>query len=257
MVGTLPTDAQTSVIAGAIEELRRKRTPAVSCVHEVIGGAWQNWRDARTAVVLPGSFNPLHVAHLQLLEAAARAIRQPNGLPDPVQALSLSVNTIDKAQVTGMALHDRAWTMHAAISPRGGLALLASHGLYLDQAFALRTAMPRLARDGLWFAIGYDKAVQIFDPRYYDDRDLSLQTLFDGAGLLVAPRAGADARDLGELMNRSENRQFSESVRPIELSAALSSLSSSAIRSGTASHRNLPPAVVAMIGERRCYNEDA
>ena len=36
---------------------------------------------------------------------------------------------------------------------------------------------------------GYDKVVQIFDPRYYDDRDAALDRLFALSSLLVAPRA--------------------------------------------------------------------
>jgi nicotinic acid mononucleotide adenylyltransferase len=253
MIGILPTAGQTEKIAAGIDDLRECVVPAVTAVQEILGETLSDWRRARAAVVLPGSFNPLHQAHLLLLETASLAVPRAMGTPVPVKALSLSIHTVDKTQVTGMALHDRAWTMHATISPSGGVALLASHGLYLDQASALRATLPALEPNGLWFAIGHDKAVQIFDPRYYDNRDASLEALFSRAGLLVAPRAGADADDLHALMRRHENRRFSDNVRPILIPSGVSLLSSTAIRAGTAPSGIVPPAVAEMIGARRCY----
>ena len=220
------------------------------------------WRQAPAAVVLPGSFNPLHMAHVTLLGEASRLLPQKPGSLPPVAALSLSVRTINKARATGMLLPDRAWTMHATLSAMRSpecahhVALLASHGLYLDQAIALRNAMPGLHADGLWFAIGHDKACQIFDARYYDDRDAALQALFRLAGLLVAPRAGGTAADVQELMDLPENRRFAPRVRPISLPSCLADVSSTAYRAGvpTQGKPELPAPVVAMIEARRCYD---
>ena len=272
MNGPLPTVEQTARLADCISVLRNAISPVAVSVGEAIGSikcspdggavgqqlgpAKGDWRNARTAVVLPGSFNPLHVAHMLLLVEASRAVPRDPGSPDPVAALSLSVHTIDKAQPSGMALSDRAWTMHASVEAAGGttVALLASHGLYLDQAIALHAAMPSLEPGGLWFAIGHDKAVQIFDARYYDDRDDALEALFRRAGLLVAPRAGGTAHDLRALTQRPENQRFADRVRPIAFPAAVADLSSSAVRAGQAGERVLPAPVAAMIAARRCYD---
>jgi nicotinic acid mononucleotide adenylyltransferase len=157
-----------------------------------------------------------------------------------------------------MALEDRAWTMHATLEPYvdlpGRVALIASHGLYLDQATALRSAMPRLDPSGLWFAIGHDKAVQIFDPRYYEDRDSALDALFTLAGLLVAPRSDATSDELLTLVRRPDNKRFADRVRPIALPPQVARLSSTAVRAGlTAGQSLLPSPVAAMIAARQCY----
>ena len=276
MTTMLPTAAHTSRLSASLAWLRARSRPSVLAVNEALDfdlsvseegsefsplrrGTGSEWRGARTAVVLPGSFNPLHVAHLMLLTAAARAVPRRDSAPPPVAALSLSVHTIDKAQPSGMALEDRAWTMCTSIASQApssfpAVALIASHGLYLDQASALHDAMPDLEPDGLWFAIGHDKAVQIFDARYYDDRDTALEALFERAGLLVAPRAGATSDDLGALTRHPDNRRFADRVRPIALPTAVAELSSTAIRSGHAAPSDLPAPVAAMINARRCYD---
>ena len=271
----LPTAAQTSRLAACLAWLRLQSRPSVLTVNEALDSelsgygersetsllrqrSGSEWRNAHTAVVLPGSFNPLHVAHLMLLTAAARAVPRRDTAIPLVAALSLSVHTIDKVQPSGMALEDRAWTMYTSIKSHSSascpaVALIASHGLYLDQASALHDAMPDLQPDGLWFAIGHDKAVQIFDARYYDDRDTALEALFEGAGLLVAPRAGATSDDIGALTRHPDNRRFADRVRPITLPTDVSELSSTAIRSGSAAPGDLPGPVAAMVRARHCY----
>ena len=216
MTTRLPTDAETARLTASLEWLRARTCPTVLAVSEALqpdfwasegrtsqhAPPWHGeharseWREARTAIVLPGSFNPLHAAHLLLLEAAAEAMPTPRPSPPPVAAFSLSVHTIDKAHPSGMTLEDRAWTMNeCAASLEGAIsavALVASHGLYLDQAAALHDAMPHLEPGGLWFAIGYDKAVQIFDARYYTGRQPQLH------GHTVRPRRSKRPTGAGE-----------------------------------------------------------
>ena len=54
--------------------------------------------------------------------------------------------------------------------------------------------MPALER--LVFLVGFDKIVQIFDPRYYDDREDALRQLFSVASFAVAPAGGPAVRSL-------------------------------------------------------------
>ncbi|HAH14539.1 MAG TPA: hypothetical protein DCL45_00470 [Chloroflexi bacterium] len=166
-----------------------------------------------------------------------------------------------------MDLSDRAWTMQSTLDwaghhdPRLNRAtlsgLLVSHGLYVDQARALRHACTNLHHSGLWFVVGFDKIVQIFDPRYYTDRTSSLDTLFDMAGFLVAPRDEATPADLADLLHLPQNLPYATRIRPIELPATFATVASTGIRAratlGTTLSDDVPPPVASMIKTRRCY----
>ena len=84
--------------------------------------------------------------------------------------LGLARVTVDKEQIAGTLLEDRLVALRHFVQdqPRYGV-LLFNRGLYVDQALAAHAQWPDL--DTLLFLVGYDKIVQIFDPRYYDDRD--------------------------------------------------------------------------------------
>ena len=178
--------------------------------------------DATTVALLPGSYNPPTVAHLELagigLERGADAV-----------LFCLATRTIDKEVVSGAALEDRLLLLEltAARAPRFGVLLL-NRGLYVDQAAAVRSAFPAV-RDVV-FLVGYDKIVQIFDPRYYDDRDAALECLFRLARFLVAPRADAGPEELDALLSRPENRPFASAVRSLDFPPSLRDVASSTVR---------------------------
>ncbi len=177
----------------------------------------------RRIAILPGSFNPLHQGHVALA-AAALATNAATEV-----WLALARVTVDKEHVTGALLEDRLIALRHFVQdrPRYGV-LLFNRGLYVDQALAARTHWPDL--DTLLFLVGYDKIVQIFDPRYYDDRDSALQKLFGLASFLVAPRDDAMVDDLATLLSRPENRPFAERVRSLPLPSAVAAVSSTGIR---------------------------
>ena len=101
----------------------------------------------------------------------------------------LGTVTVDKT-VTGLSLDDRLLLLSLLVEghPAFELAVI-NRGLLVDQANVVRKALPALK--GLWFVVGFDKIVQIFDPRYYSDRDAALGRLFDLAAFFVAPRGDA------------------------------------------------------------------
>ncbi|MDP8924504.1 MAG: hypothetical protein M3O34_16740, partial [Chloroflexota bacterium] len=181
---------------------------------------------ARSVALLPGSFNPPTVAHLALARA---------GLERGADAalFSLATRTVDKEVVTGAGLEDRLLLLEllAARDPRLGV-LLVNRGLYVDQAAAVRAAFPGLRE--VVFLVGHDKIVQIFDPRYYDDRDAALERLFGLARFLVAPRAEAGPGELAALLDRPENRRFASAVRPLDIAPMLRDVASSAVRARVA-----------------------
>ena len=172
--------------------------------------------------ILPGSFNPLHVAHLAYAESALAV-----GLHIVCYALSKQI--VDKERISGMALVDRLLLMRLLARERAGAGVLfLNRGLYVDQATIIRASFPHVRR--LVFLVGFDKIVQVFDPRYYDDRADALGRLFEQAEFLVAPRDGRDDDDLTRLLARPENRQFATNVRPLTLPQQLAHVSSTAIR---------------------------
>ena len=103
---------------------------------------------------------------------------------------AVATRTIDKERAEGALLEDRLLVLKLEARARRDWAVaLVNRGLYVDQAELFRGALPGL-RD-LTFLVGFDKIVQIFDPRYYDDREAALGRLFGLASFAVAPRAGS------------------------------------------------------------------
>ncbi len=177
----------------------------------------------RRVAILPGSFNPLHQGHAALA-AAALATNAATEV-----WLGLARVTVDKEQIAGTLLEDRLVALRHFVQdqPRYGV-LLFNRGLYVDQALAAHARWPDL--DTLLFLVGYDKIVQIFDPRYYDDRDAALRELFRLASFLVAPRDDATADDLAALLSQPENRPFAAGVRSLPLTSSVAAVSSTGLR---------------------------
>jgi nicotinic acid mononucleotide adenylyltransferase len=187
--------------------------------------------------VLTGSFNPLTRAHVALVQAGLRA-----GLETVL--LAITVQTIDKERVTGLALDERLELLIRYARRRRRLAVGAfNHGLYVDQARALAARWPRST---LAFLIGFDKLLQILDPRYYDDREAALSALFARADLLVAPRDRAGPEDVEALRARPENLAYAAHIQPLPLppgATNLRPLSATAVRARVAAGHDISPLV--------------
>jgi nicotinamide-nucleotide adenylyltransferase len=181
--------------------------------------------------LLPGSFNPPTVAHIELATAGLRA-----GL-DTVLFV-LSTLTVDKEVVTGAGLEDRLLMveLQAGHDPRLG-GLVVNRGLYVEQAELARSTFPNVGE--IVFLVGFDKIVQIFDPRYYADRDAALERLFGRARFLVALRGADGPTELAALLDRTENRRFADSVAPLELPASVRDVASSRLRAAIPDDRVL------------------
>ncbi len=205
----------------------------------------------RRVGVLCGSFNPLTFAHTILAEKAIATFDL-----DCVFFMLAKV-TVDKERVTGLGLEDRLLllSLYAEQHAKLGVALV-NRGLYFEQAQALR------ARFGdhttISFLIGMDKLLQIFDPRYYQDRDAALQQLFALASLLVANRGDMDEQSFAQLLDRLENRPFREHVRFFTLPESIADLSATHVRQSLASAQPIstyvPPEVETFIRETRAYH---
>lgn len=206
-------------------------------------------RSLTRLAVLPGSFNPLTNAHLALARAALQS-----GLVDAVDYL-LASRTVNKERIEGASLSDRliCLTESTRSEPREGV-MLVNRGLYVEQAEDIRLSLPSL--EELWFVVGYDKIVQIFDHRYYVDRDAALDRLFTLASFLVSPRDKEGATDLRELLERPENRRYADRIQYRNLAETYRRLSSTRLRQMAKVGGVLtdaPPIVLRFVAETHAY----
>jgi nicotinic acid mononucleotide adenylyltransferase len=187
--------------------------------------------------LLPGSFNPPTEAHLALARSALAT-----GSLDRLDFL-LASRTVNKERVEGTTLADRLLLLELVAEPSPQLGVVfVNRGLYVEQAELIHAALPDLAE--LWFVVGFDKIVQIFDPRYYQDRDAALDRLFVLARFMVAPRGEADVGDLASLLDRPENRRYQGRISSLPLAPAYRHMSSSRVRAHVLDALNDAPPVV-------------
>lgn len=192
--------------------------------------------------ILPGSFNPPTVAHLELAAAARRGFRLDRVV------FSLSSVTVDKERVQGLCREDRLLLLSLVAEERAWAgAAVVNRGLYYEQAPAFRACFGA----DLWFIVGMDKVVQIFDPRYYDDRDRALNSLFARARLIAANREDLGGEELRALLERPDNAPYRDRVHPLVLPSRLRVQSSSGVRraieEGAPCEDELPPVVRSFI----------
>lgn len=134
--------------------------------------------DAHPQAVLSGSFNPLHDGHLGLARAAGKILEKP-------VAFELSALNVDKPPLPPREVVERVAQF------AGRYAIFASNApTFLEKS--------RLY-PGATFVVGYDTAVRIVAPRYYNDSyEQMLAALAEirdhGCRFLVAGRAGDDGR---------------------------------------------------------------
>ncbi len=202
-------------------------------------------------IVFTGAFNPPTIAHLALLKQGQRYAWQHE--PMRVYA-AFSKVTIDKEKLERPILLERIMLLQLILRkrlPEVGI-LLFNRGLYVEQAQAIRNTFPHVRR--IIFLMGYDKIVQILDPRYYKDRDAALDELFHEATLLVAPRGADDESDLERLLQKPENVRFSPFIHGLPFDPQYRAISSTAVRQhNSSSAHDIPQEVRAFMRQTHVY----
>ena len=213
-------------------------------------------------IVFTGAFNPPTTAHLALLKQAQQYARQQdrqsvsrrNSRNSTHLYAAFSKVTVNKERLERPLLLDRVMLLQQLLRrrlPHAGL-LLFNRGLYVEQAQALRHSFSAVKR--IYFLMGYDKIVQIFDPRYYQDRDADLEVLFQEAQMLVAPRGDDDEVALQHLLEKPENRRFAFYVHAIPFNLIYRDISSTSIRAGNSAYDSaIPHEVRLFMRKTRAY----
>ena len=134
--------------------------------------------DPRPAVLLPGSFNPLHHGHTSLAEIAAERLALP-------VAFELSVANVDKPELPVDELNRRLGQF------------LNRAPVYVSRAATFRAKAALFP--GCVFVVGADTAARLISPRYYgDDPDEVVRALDEirshGGRFLVGGRVDAAGR---------------------------------------------------------------
>lgn len=157
-------------------------------------------------LLLPGSFNPLHIGHLHLLRTAEK-VSGRKGL------FELSVANVDKPSMARAEIERRLETM-------GSLGVV----LTCAPTFAEKA---ELFRDS-WFVLGYDTAIRLLNPSYHADirsmlaRFADIGTRFVVGGRLIgntfhAPEALPVPNGFADLFISLPESSFREDISSTQL----------------------------------------
>ena len=104
-------------------------------------------------VILAGSFNPMHIHHLQMAEKASELTRMPVDF-------EVCVHNVDKPAMNFQSLQERLDSMQASLKGKSfaGLILFSSTSTFVTKAEAFPNSK---------FVVGWDTFKRIADPKYY------------------------------------------------------------------------------------------
>ncbi|MFN3421303.1 MAG: nicotinate-nicotinamide nucleotide adenylyltransferase [Armatimonadota bacterium] len=174
--------------------------------------------------VFSGSFNPPTIAHVRICEHAQKHLQLNEVL------LLLAIVNVDKTQFD-FSLEERVEMMTALAGEHPNWsAALCSHGRFVEKAKAVSSAYPEGTE--IWFIVGYDTLVRIFEPRFYRDMPMrdALQQFFELANLAVFPRSDAAEEVVKEFLERPEVKPFSSRVTVLPSEPSLLWVSSTLVR---------------------------
>ena len=202
-----------------LAQLQQHAEPQIRWVHRATK---RIVADEERLGIFSGSFNPLTVAHVKMMETA-----RANSNLQEILLLLAKVN-VDK-EVFGLSLADRLLMLKSYAIDREDVSVAAcSHGRFIEKLRALKAAYPPSTQFS--FIVGYDTFVRIFDARYYTDIHSALKSLFDRCRLIVANREVHDVDTVREFLELPEVRRYAKYIDLIELSSFYADISSTQIR---------------------------
>ena len=172
--------------------------------------------------IFSGSFNPLTVAHIEMIEAAQKKYDLDEIL------LILARANVDKG-VFGLSLADRLLMLKLYAVNREAFSVAAcSHGKFIEKIEALKPTYPPDTHFS--FIVGYDTFIRLFDPKYYTDLHGALEALFDQCRFIVANRQGYNADAVRQVIEVPDYRRYAGCIDLIELPDFYAEISSTDIR---------------------------
>ncbi len=172
--------------------------------------------------IFSGSFNPITVAHIKMIEEACKYFQLDEML------LLLAKSNVDK-EVFGLSLADRIIILNRYAEEQEHVSVgISSHGRYIDKVDALKRIYPLDTE--FYFIVGYDTLVRIFDPKYYNDIHTELQHLFSQCKFIVANRDNVDIKTIRHFMSQASNLPYSSCVSYLTLPDVYAGISSTDVR---------------------------
>ena len=203
-----------------IDSLDPQNTPVVQFVHRAAP------RQPKHIGVLDASFNPLTLAHEALVHHAQNAFNF-----DEI-VLLLAKTNVDKAlfgadlgQRLAMMVNyaDSDTQLDTCLSIAG-----CSHARFIDKARALRAHYSPNTQ--IYFLVGHDTLIRIFDPHYYTDMIAELTVLFSLCHIVSANRENPSRAVFHRFMSRPECAPFTNRVHPLQLPPSFGNISSTEVR---------------------------
>ena len=202
-----------------VDQLNPNGAPQIRWVHRAAGHITTG---GQRLGIFSGSFNPLTVAHIEMIEAA----QQKYDLAEIL--LILARANVDKG-VFGLSLADRLFMLKEYTAHREDFSVAAcSHGKFIEKIEALKPAYPPGTHFS--FIVGYDTFIRLFDPKYYTDLHGALEALFEQCRFIVANRQDYDVDAVRQVMEASDYRRYASGIDLIELSDFYAEISSTDIR---------------------------
>ena len=203
-----------------MDSLDPQDTPVVQFVHRAAP------RHPKHIGVLDASFNPLTLAH----EALVHHAQDTFGFDEIV--LLLAKTNVDKA-LFGADLGQRlAMMVNYANSDTQLDTCLSiagcSHARFIDKARALRAHYSPNTQ--IYFLVGHDTLIRIFDPHYYTDMIAELTVLFSLCHIVSANRENLSREVFHRFMSRPECAPFTNRVHPLQLPPSFGNISSTEVR---------------------------
>lgn len=225
--------------ADLFNRLDASAPPQIEFVHRATP---RNFQQTKKLGIFSGSFNPLTLAHIKMVEDTVAKYELDELL------LLLAKANVDKS-IFGLPLAARLLTLkkYAESQPRISVGA-SSHGRYIDKVTALKTLFSPDTEFN--FIVGYDTLVRIFDAKYYTDFHAELQALFASARFIVANRAEADIKTIETFMAQPEIYRYAPYVSCIVLPDVYAYMSSTEARDllehGETVEHLVPPSILKM-----------
>lgn len=203
-------------VTAAIATLRQSTPPQLAFARRATVGA------PTTLGVLSASFNPLTTAHAHMLEVANAQFHFDEWL------LLIALANVDKP-IEGYSIADRvafleAW---AATRPQTSIALC-SHGRFVEKIEAIRKDYGAEAK--IYFIVGYDTLVRLFDSKYYADMPAELVMLFAQCEFIATNRAEASVATVQAFIERLEIQPFAAQIHVVALDEPAAGISATQVR---------------------------